>query len=215
MSSDNAFLFDLDGVLIDSETVYTQIWEEIDRLYPTGKFNFAQAIKGCTLEFILSQYFPDPEIRHKAEMKLYELEACIEYQFTPGAVQLLENLKAMGIKTALVTSSNNLKMKHLYAQHPAFKQYFDFIVTGDMVRNSKPDPEGYALAADTLNVPYQNCIVVEDSLQGVKAGEALGGKVIGISGTLPADTISPHCDFVTSTLMDITPALIRSLTESE
>lgn len=211
METKIAFLFDLDGVLIDSETIYTEIWNEIDRRYPTGIKDFARVIKGSTLERILELYFPDKTIRAKVEDCLYKLESQIRYKMTDGARELLEFLKDNDYTTALVTSSNEIKMTHLYQQMPDFKSHFDFIVTGDMVNHSKPDPEGYALAASRLGVAPENCVVVEDSLQGVKAGEALGGKVIGVAGTLPAETIAPHSTIVIGSLRELTPSTISKL----
>lgn len=206
-----AVLFDLDGVLIDSETIYTQIWNNIDRAYPTGVDDFARKIKGTTLEDILSTYFPKPEVRENVEKMLYDLESEIRYNMLPGASELLASLREAKIPVALVTSSNEIKMNHLFGQIPELRDAFDFIVTGDMVVKSKPDPEGYALAASKLGVPREQCVVVEDSLQGVKAGEALGGKVIGVSGTLPASTLAPHATIVVDTLEKVSPISISDL----
>ena len=186
-----AVLFDLDGVLIDSETIYTQIWNSIDRAYPTGVDDFARKIKGTTLEDILSTYFPKPEVRENVEKMLYDLESEIRYNMLPGASELLASLREAKIPVALVTSSNEIKMNHLFGQIPELRDAFDFIVTGDMVEKSKPDPE--------------------DSLQGVKAGEALGGKVIGVSGTLPASTLAPHATIVVDTLEKVSPISISDL----
>lgn len=211
MKRNFAVLFDLDGVLIDSETIYTEIWSSIERRFPTGVDDFARKIKGMTLEKILGTYFPDPEVRKQVEALLYELESQIKYEMTPGAHELLSSLRSEGIPIALVTSSNEIKMTHLFQQMPEMKDAFDFIVTGDMVRRSKPDPQGYALAASKLGVAPENCVVVEDSLQGVKAGEALGGSVIGVSGTLPAETLAPHSTIVVDTLTELSPTKISNL----
>ncbi len=206
-----AFLFVLTGGLIDSESIYTGIWAEIDRRFPTGVENFTDVIKGSTLEAILDRYFPEPDVRKSVESLLYELESKIKYEFTPGAEDLLKYLNESGHPVALVTSSNKLKMKHLFSQIPRLQSYFGFIVTGDMVTRSKPDPEGYALAAGRLGASPDMCVVLEDSLQGVKAGERLGAKVIGVAGTLPAETLSPHSDMVISSLKELSPTLLESL----
>ena len=67
-------LFDLDGVLIDSETTYTKFWSEIGRIYPTGLDNFAIAIKGTTLPSIL-EYFPDASVRENITKRLLAFQA--------------------------------------------------------------------------------------------------------------------------------------------
>lgn len=203
MTDKTAFLFDLDGVLIDTEKKYTLIWRDIDREFPTGVDNFPIKIKGTTLENILDTYFPDPSVREAVVERLYEREAALKYDYTPGALSLLRRLCDAGVATALVTSSNELKLEHLWRELPEMKGYFDTIIDGDMVTHSKPDPEGYTLAAKKLGVDSRNCVVLEDSLQGVKAGRQAGGLVIGVEGTIPVETLRPYCDFIVASLEDV------------
>lgn len=197
------FLFDLDGVIIDSEREYTRIWEKIGSEYPTGVQDFAQKIKGTTLENILSEYYPQEDVRSEVRKRLYEEEAVMKYSFCPGAEEFLQRLRQMGIPAALYTSSDGYKMGHLYRDIPQLKDYFNVIVTGDDVTDSKPDPEGYILAAEGLGLEPGECAVVEDSLQGVKAGRAAGAKVIGVEGSVPADVLAPYCDMIISNLMKL------------
>lgn len=194
------FLFDLDGVLIDSETAYSEIWTRIEREYPTGIEDFARKIKGTTFEKILSDNYPDASTRAKVEARLYELEGQMSYKPLPGAIELLMTLNERGIPAVIVTSSNDKKMQHLWSDLPDFRQYFRKIVDGDMVTHSKPDPEGYLLGASLIDRKPEHCVVLEDSLQGVKAGHNSGAYVVGVAGTLPAETIAPYCDMVVDTL---------------
>lgn len=195
-NSEIGCLFDLDGVIIDSERLYTKIWEAIETQWPTGIENFPYKIKGTTLEDILDRYFPDPEVQRKVVGELYRLEGLMVYQPLPGALEFLDNLRNAGVPAALVTSSNERKMAHLWSDMPELKKDFRVIITGDEVHNSKPDPEGYLMAAKSIGVKPEKCAVFEDSLQGVKAGRAAGAYVIGIAGTLKADDIAPYCDRV-------------------
>ena len=197
------FLFDLDGVLIDSENTYTRIWTEIDRQFPTGVDNFAHAIKGTTLDSILSKYYPSPDIQKQVISVIEEKESAMEYDYTPGAFRMLSTLREENVPTALFTSSDDKKMSHLWAQHPELKSFLDVIVLGVDVKKSKPDPEGYLMAADALGVKTSNCVVFEDSLQGVKAGRSSGAYVVGVAGTLPKECIAPYSDIVVDTLEDI------------
>ncbi len=210
-TSNIAFLFDLDGVIIDSESIYTEIWSMIGEEFPTGVPTFAKAIKGCTLEKILDTYYPDPDVRQKVEARLYEEENKIRYRTVPGAVELLDALKASGVPAALVTSSNGVKMAHLWEQHPELKTKFDAIITGDDVTASKPDPEGYIEAAYRVDGVPLRCAVVEDSLQGVKAGRNAGSYVIGVAGTLEADVLEPYSDEVVNSVADIDPAKVCAI----
>ena len=202
--NDIACLFDLDGVLVDSERIYTKIWEAIERQWPTGIENFAYKIKGTTLEDILERYFPE-DVREDVTKELIRLEGMMIYEALPGAISFLDALKEKGIPIALVTSSNGLKMAHLWNDMPGFKEKFDVIITGDEVKCSKPDPEGYLAAAAALGVDPHRCAVFEDSLQGVKAGKAAGAFVIGVAGTLKASDIEPFSDIVVNAVADIYP----------
>lgn len=205
-------LFDLDGVLIDSERMYTKIWEAIEEQWPTGIDNFAYKIKGTTLEDILDHYFPDKDVRSKVVDELYRLEGLMIYTPMPGAVELLEALRSRDIPVALVTSSNDLKMQHLWSDMPGLKDMFDVIITGDEVTHSKPNPEGYLTAAARLGVDPQRCAVFEDSLQGVKAGKAAGAFVVGVAGTLKAEDIAPYSDVVVNGVAEVDiDTLIESL----
>ena len=97
MNNDNiGFLFDLDGVLIDSESEYTRIWEEIDRHFPTGIENFAIRIKGQTLPEILNANF-SPEIHSNVIDMLNSMEQRMSYRMLPGAQEMLDTLRTRGI----------------------------------------------------------------------------------------------------------------------
>lgn len=197
------FLFDLDGVLIDSETEYTRIWTEIDNLYPTGVENFPLVIKGEALHFILDQFYPDPVRQHDVVAYLNEQEQRMHYSWLPGAHGFLEQLIDAGLPRVLVTSSNGLKMKHLREERPDLLPLFDDVVTADRISRSKPDPEGYLLGASLMGVDPRRCVVFEDAVQGVKAGRAAGAYVVGVSTTLPADRLAPYADRVVGSMAEV------------
>lgn len=201
-NNDIGCLFDLDGVLVDSERIYTKIWEAIEAQWPTGIENFAYKIKGTTLEDILERYFPE-NVRDNVTKELIRLEAMMIYEPLTGAIDFLDTLRKKEIPIALVTSSNNIKMEHLWKDMPDLKEKFDVIITGDEVKCSKPDPEGYLTAAKALGVNPQRCAVFEDSLQGVKAGKAAGAFVIGVAGTLKASDIAPYSDIVVNAVAEV------------
>lgn len=195
-------LFDLDGVLVDSERIYTKIWEAIEEQWPTGVENFPYKIKGTTLEDILERYFRE-EVREDVTNEVIRLEGMMVYGPMPGAMEFLDSLCDKGIPRALVTSSNDLKMEHLWMDIPDLKEKFNVVITGDEVTNSKPDPEGYIKAAASLGIDPRRCAVFEDSLQGVKAGKTAGAFVVGIAGILKASDIAPYSDIVVNAVNDI------------
>lgn len=208
------FLFDLDGVLIDSETEYSRMWAQVNREYPSGIPSLEIVIKGCTLDKILADHYPDPDVQKKVVSRLYELERKMKYTYLPGAESLLASLKKEGHPIALVTSSNEVKMAHLHEELPELRSVFNFVVTADLISKSKPDPEGYLLAANKLCVDIRNCVVFEDSLQGVKAGRNAGAYVIGLSGTLRPETLAPYADVVVDSLEKLNLSDLINLLES-
>lgn len=183
----DAILFDLDGVLIDSEGLYTRFWDVTEKQFPTGIPDFAHYIKGTNLDSILLLF--KPEERDEILRRILDFDRHLQYPMFPGAEELLQFLQEREIPAALVTSSNPEKMEQLFAQYPRFKNYFGCIVNGSMVTKSKPDPEGYLLAARLLGKDISRCVVVEDSLQGIRAGRAAGAEVWALSTTLPASDI--------------------------
>lgn len=182
-------LFDLDGVLIDSETIYTQFWNNAIKKYPTGIDNFAYVIKGNNLERILNTYFPDMKVQAELLDMIDQLENDMEYPIFDGVIEFLEDLRSHNIPCAIVTSSDKTKMEKLYKQHPDFKNYFDAVVTGDMVKKSKPDPECFLMGARLINRNPEDCYIFEDSNSGLIAAEGAGGKVFALATTLKREDI--------------------------
>lgn len=191
-----AALFDLDGVLIDTEPVYTRIWNEIDAVHPTGIDNFALKIKGNTLPRILSQYYPDPEVQAEVCRMLAEREATMEYPIFPGVEEFLCQLDRAGIPSAIVTSSGDAKMRRLFDANPTFAAHFSALITDSSVTHSKPHPEPYLKGAEALGVDPRRCIVFEDSFAGLQAGRAAGAKVVALATTNPRERLAEVADVV-------------------
>lgn len=206
-----AALFDLDGVLIDSESIYTVFWNRMNELFPTGIDNFAYVIKGTTLPQILDRYFPDPKVQAELRVYLKKQEAEMVYRIFPGVERFLRALKEKGIPTAIVTSSNDAKMKVLFDSLPGFRDYFDVVVTDTDVTRSKPDPQGYMLAAERLGVPSEHCVVFEDSRAGLEAGRRAGGKVVAVATTLTHEDIAGCGDIVIDSFEELTPERVEAL----
>jgi len=194
MSDTTAFLFDLDGVIIDTEPQYDVFWKKAGEEYRPDIENFEHVIKGTTLSHILINYFAGfPEATHQkliADNNAFELQ--MDIIPIPGALEFLEKVKKAGIPTGLVTSSDDPKVEYAFSRLP-IKHYFDTIVSANRITSGKPDPMCYLLAAKDLNVPPENCYVFEDSFYGIQAGNAAGMKVIGLSTSNPAESIAKDC----------------------
>lgn len=184
-------LFDLDGVLIDSETSYTRFWAGIERVYPTGIADYPLVIKGTTLSQILENY-PEGDVRDDIIRRIHEFEDRLEYHVYPGVYSFLESLRENGVRRAIVTSSDKVKMGYLAGQLPELLERFDGVVDGSMVTHSKPHPEPYERGAALLGLRPEECVVFEDSFQGMASGEAAGCRVIGVCTTFPRERVLEH-----------------------
>lgn len=201
-----AALFDLDGVVIDSEGTYTEFWAATGREYNCPSPTFAYDIKGTTLTDILDTHFPDPDVQKEVRKKIHDFEATMKYRVFDGVTDFLAGLRRKGIATAVVTSSDDTKMGYLWRQQPELRELFDVVITGSEVTRSKPDPEGYLLAARKLGVDPRECVVFEDSYQGLEAGRRSGAKVVAIATTNPAASLIGKADVVVAT-----PAALNDL----
>ncbi len=207
------FLFDLDGVIIDSERRYTEIWSEINVHFPTGVEGFERKIKGTTLSNILSTYFHESDWKAIVRM-LDEKEQSMVYDYCPGASELLDKIGSAGLRAALVTSSNEKKLAHLHKELPGVLSRFDVVVDSGMVCRSKPDPEGYLKGARLIGVSPSRCAVFEDSVQGVKAGQAAGAFVVGVAGTMDVSDLYPYSDIIVNSLEEVDFNRICAILES-
>lgn len=203
-------LFDLDGVIIDSESLYTEFWRGVDRLYPTGIDDYAIAIKGTTLEEIMKHY-DDETVKEDILRRLNKFQSEMRFAMFDGVEAFLEDLKKHNIGCVIVTSSDHEKMNRLFTQLPNLKGYFEAVIDASMISRSKPDPEGYLLAAKTLGCRPEDCYVFEDSLQGIRAGKASGATVVGLATTLPRTVIDGEADIVVDGMKELSVEKILSI----
>jgi beta-phosphoglucomutase len=186
----HAVIFDLDGVIVSTDHYHYLAWKKIanregiefneiinNRLRGVSRMESLNII----LEKSKRQYTP-AEKNEMAALKNAEyvslLDRVTEKDILPGVGIALAFLKAKGIKTAVASSSKNCKtiMKKIN-----LIQAFDFIVDGNEVSMSKPDPEIFLKAAAKLQVSPKNCLVVEDALSGIQAAKAGGMFAAGVS----------------------------------
>ena len=190
-------LFDLDGVILDTEPQYTILWDQIGEEYYPELKHFAHRIKGQTLVQIFEMYFRNNDaVQRSITNRINEYEREMQYHYILGVKEFIEDLRQHQINTAVVTSSNLAKMKNVYRKYPEFGRLFDKILTSEDFVKSKPHPGCYLQAAANFQVPVSECVVFEDSINGLKAAKAANMTVCGLSTTLPASEISSLCDVV-------------------
>lgn len=191
-----AALFDLDGVVIDTETQYSVFWGSQCRLYHPEHPGLENEIKGQTLDQILDMGWSG-ELESERQVlveRLNVFEAQMQLDYLEGFLPFISDLRQHGMKTAVVTSSNRLKMENVYRQHPEFQQLFDAILTSEDFAESKPSPDCYLRAAQRFGLEREACVVLEDSVNGLRSGRAAGMMVVGLVTTNPLDVVRPLSD---------------------
>ena len=188
-------LFDLDGVILDTEGSYTAFWDDYGSRHFSEK-DFGLKIKGQTLVKILDDYFPEENERKSITDAINDFERKMSYPFVPGVENYIKSLKSNGIRTAVVTSSNLLKMENVYRCHPGFREMFDMILTSEDFSESKPSPYCYLKAMKLFGAGPENCVVFEDSLAGLQSARASGAFVTALTTTNPEEVVRNYADLV-------------------
>lgn len=205
-------LFDFDGVIADTEGQYTIFWNKKGKEY-LGLDDFGLTIKGQTFKQISEGWFKDRqrELYEEIEPELNEYEANLSYDYVPGAPEFLQRVKAAGIRTAIVTSSHNIKMANAYRAHPELLELVDAILTSNDFSRSKPDPECFLKGIEVLGGTAEQTIIFEDSLHGIAAGRAAGAKVVGLTTTNKGEVLTPLCDMVIDDFTSVSVDMIADL----
>ncbi len=192
-----AALFDLDGVVLDTEGQYTKFWAEQCRQYYPNKPGLEYKVKGQTLVQIFDKYFSGMDLE-QAEItkRLNNFELSMSFPYIEGFQEFVKSLRKQGIKTAIITSSNKEKMKAVYLKLPEFKDMFDEILTSEDFSKSKPDPDCYLKGASRFSLSANHCIVFEDSFNGLKSARAAAMRVVALATTNPKEEIEPLSDYV-------------------
>ncbi len=191
-----AALFDLDGVVFDTEKQYSIFWGGQFRKYYPESPGMEKKIKGMTLVQIYDEYFPDEARQKQITAELDAFEQNMNYDYVGGFERFLKDIRRNGVKTAVVTSSNRAKMENVYAKHPDFKDMFDAILTSEDFSQSKPSPDCYQTASRRFGLNKEECVVLEDSFNGLKSGRAAEMFVVGLSTTNSPESIKPYSNVV-------------------
>lgn len=185
-------IFDMDGVLLNSEVLYQRFWLESLHYYgyPAEKEHILalRSLTGKNAELKLKSFFGDSldyeKVKNKRIVLMDEYVRKNGVEIKKGADEILPYLKGKGIKIALATSSPYERAEEHLGMAGLFK-YFDQCVCGGMVKNSKPQPDIYLLASEKLKLKPCECIAVEDSPNGVKSAVNAGCKTVMIPDLTP------------------------------
>ncbi len=189
MARFNAFLFDLDGVLCDTAKYHYLAWKKLaDEMGIPFDEESNEAFKGVSrmrcmellLQFGNRTATPEEMTRLANKKNEWYVEYLGQFdrsEMLPGALETLQRCRELGIKTSICSASKNTP---LILDRLGIAEYFDAVIDGNKTSKAKPDPEVFLLGAKALNAAPSECVIFEDSLAGVQAGNAEDIFVVGI-----------------------------------
>ena len=192
MKRPKAIIFDLDGVLTDTSEYHYQAWKHLaddEGISFTHEENDAH-LRGVgrrdSLMYLLKgRQVSEEQMQEMMERKNQYYTELIKNmspsEVVAGGVELLKELKAAGIKTAIASASKNTST---VLEKLQITSYFDGIADGNSIVNGKPKPDVFVFAAGLVNTPVVDCLGIEDADAGIEAIKAAGMEALGIG---PAD----------------------------
>jgi HAD superfamily hydrolase (TIGR01509 family) len=213
-----AVIFDLDGVLADSEPW----WNEIDAKLlaehgVTYHGEYHRNVLGVSYRLAVEFYkkafglsAPTEELmRRRGEIAAESFAKRVG--LFPSTRAVLAELRQMNLRLAVATSSVSASARPFLDRHQLTK-FLDVIVTGDEIERGKPSPDIYLSAAKKLGIPPDACLVIEDALSGIAAARAAGMRVAAIPDTrfVDAREYEKQADYLLGNLSEI-PALVRNI----
>src|SRR6058998_2868241 len=214
----SALIFDLDGVLADSEPWWNEIDAKLLAEYGvTYRGEYHQNVVGVSYRLAVEFYkkafglsvATDEMMRRRGEIATEFFASRVG--LFPHVTEVLEELRQMKLHLAVATSSVSASARPFLDRHQ-LTGFFEVIVTGEQVERGKPGPDIYLCAADKLSIPADACLVIEDALPGVAAAKAANMRVAAIPDMrfVNPREYEKKADYVLSSLQEL-PALIRKL----
>ena len=192
-----AIIFDLDGTLVDSLPYHHESWRIFFKNNNLEEHDFSEVLKeykgGGTLELMTSVFgdmYTKDELKKMTDDKEIIFRDIYKSKIYPieGLKQFLDNLKENNISLAI--GSNAIRKNVIMTiEELSLTNYFSSIICGDEVSRGKPDPEMFVKTLSNLNVSRNECIIFEDSIEGVKAAKNAHIKVIGVTSSQSSEKL--------------------------
>ncbi|WP_413517609.1 HAD family hydrolase [Carnobacterium maltaromaticum] len=206
MGKVKAVIFDMDGLIFDTETLYYRSMQEVaDRLGLPFDYKYYLKFVGTSDEELHENLYRDFKNDEKVATLITDsrtrLDEIVEDEglmVKAGFIELLDFLEAEGIKK-VVASSNLKEMVANFLKRENIQHRFDYFVSGDEVKRAKPDPEIFEKAWSGLAVPKDETLILEDSINGIRAGFDAGIRVIMVPDLIPP---SPEAEEKTSAIYE-------------
>jgi HAD superfamily hydrolase (TIGR01509 family) len=211
----SAVLFDLDGLIVDSEPwqfeSLKKVLKEFGYSLTKSEFISQWVQEGYSYEKAIMKYNlkTTPEEIRKRKLQHYSVMIKEKMKLMPGAKETLALLKG-SFKLALVTNSNKPDIELIFRKF-GLSGFYDVILTWEDYVKRKPDPECYLMAARLLGASPAACVVIEDSIRGVNAAKNAGMKVIAVPNSFTKDGDFSGADIVVKNLGEITLGKIGEL----
>lgn len=209
-----AALFDMDGVLVDSNPFHLDAWTQLSRRHQRqlSPEDLQYGLSGRKSEDILRYLFGDDLLPEQLDALAAEKEHLFRElirgraQPIAGLTRLLYELVQLGWRCAVATSAPRLNLE-LTLDELGLRSLFGAEVTAEDVHIGKPHPQVYQLAAQRLDMPPSACIVFEDAVAGIEAGHRAGMTTVGLATTRPAtELLAAGADLVVADFTELTPA---------
>ena len=201
-----AVLWDLDGVLVDSAQFHYQAWHrlfgELGRSLSEDEFGRSFGLRNDLVLRDLLGEMPEEEVKRLSERKeaLFRQHAAGRVVALPGAIELVKRARGRGLRMALVTSTPRENIDFVLKQ-VSLAGAFDAVVAAEDVSRGKPDPEGYLLAARSLGVAAERCLVIEDAPGGIEGARRAGMRSLAVTTTHSREELA-GADVIVDSLSD-------------
>jgi len=190
-----AVIFDMDGVLVNSEPVIIEASLRVLKKYGvTAKETDFKEFTGMGDDLFIGGVARKYGLEYDPKMKAEAYEIYLDIidthiQKFPGVLPLINILKEKGYTLAIASASDLIKVKANVKAAGASENDFAAIITGSDVERKKPFPDIYLKASDAIKIDPSECIVIEDAISGTKAGIAAGMKVAAVTTSFPAEDL--------------------------
>ncbi len=217
-----AVLFDFNGVIINDEPIHRELIDEIllaENLQPQGKefwqISIGRSDRACLHDLLklrgrfVSSETLDKLIAKKAIAYRQRLAQLVTLPLYPEVVQFIDKMYASGYKLAVVTGAIRSEVE-LVLKQGEIDRYFDTIVAGDDINQSKPDPAGYLLSIKRLNQLHPDlnllpseCLAIEDTFPGIQAVKSAGIQAVAITHTYPFHMLQRRANWTIDSFADL------------